>query len=106
MKIDNSILKFGFAAFLFLSLWACEDIEDSFDKEPPGVVSNVEITPMSGGAKITYDLPDDDDILFVKASYVNSLDQSVFKVSSFYSNEIEIDGFNDTQEHEGKHPGG
>nr|WP_321411715.1 DUF4959 domain-containing protein [uncultured Carboxylicivirga sp.] len=100
MKIYNSILKIFVALLTICGLWSCEDKTEDIDRIPPGTVSNVEITPLNGGAKITYELPKDEDILFVKAVYVNSLGQSVFKVSSFYSDVIEIDGFNDTDEHE------
>ena len=82
-------------------LSACQD-EEVGDSIPPGKVSNVQIMPEHGGALISYDLPADDDILYVKANYENSKGEKLFKVCSFYDNNIEIDGYNDTLRHEVK----
>lgn len=84
---------------LMIAFVACNKDEEA-DMTPPGIVSNVLIEPLNGGAKITYKLPEDNDILFVKASYTNSLGKEVFKVGSLYNSEIEIDGFNDINEHQ------
>lgn len=70
------------------------------DVTPPGKVSDVQIVPTNGGAILTYVLPDSEDVLFAKASYTNTLGEDVFKVSSYYKNEIEIEGFNDTLSHQ------
>jgi hypothetical protein len=84
---------------LMIAFVACNKDEEA-DMTPPGIVSNVSIEPLNGGAKITYKLPEDNDILFVKASYTSSLGKEVFKVGSLYNSEIEIDGFNDINEHQ------
>jgi len=99
MKTATNTIIATIASILLIGFSACEKKEEG-DLTPPGVVTNVEIEPLNGGAKISYELPSDNDILFVKASYTNSLGTNVFKVSSFYDNIIEIDGFNDTNEHE------
>ena len=84
-----------FSVLVLSFLISCQD-ETKKDTSPPGVLTVNEIIPTHGGAKIAYTLPSDDDILFVKARYVNSLGNEVFKVSSHYRDTIEIDGFNDT----------
>jgi hypothetical protein len=101
MKIYK-LLKTSFLAFLLVGfVFACNKTDDqNNDSIPPGKVSNVSVEPTNGGAFVTYDLPDDEDVLFVKASYTNTLGEDVFKVSSYYKNQIEIDGYNDTLKHE------
>lgn len=72
---------------------ACK--EEILDTTAPGKVTNVSYTPTNGGAILTYTAPDDNDLLYVKAVYTNSLGREVFKVSSHYGDSIEIDGFKD-----------
>lgn len=76
---------------------ACE--EEVKDITAPGMVSNVQVIPIHGGAKITYTLPADEDVLFAKVYYTNTLGDDLFKVSSFYTDTVVIDGYNDTLEH-------
>lgn len=85
----------SFTILLLFFAVSCE--EDNLDTTPPSTVSNVNVEALNGGAKITYNLPGDDDILYVRAEYTNSLGEEVFKSSSRYVNSVEIDGFNDTQ---------
>lgn len=100
-KIKYQYLGIGLVVFLLI-LTACKKEEENLDKQAPGVVTNVEITPTHGGALITYELPADTDILYVKASYTNTLGQDMFKVSSFYDTTIELVGYNDVNQHEVK----
>lgn len=86
------------ALFSLLAFYACDN-DDSGDSTPPGNLIIKEVIPTNGGAKITYTLPSDEDVLFVKAKYTNSLGNEVFKVSSYYNDTIELDGFNDTLPH-------
>ncbi len=86
-------------AILALGLFSCNDNEKDFDTTPPGKLTIKDVIPTNGGAKITYTLPDDNDVLFVKARYTNSLGNEVFKVSSIYNDTIELDGFRDTTSH-------
>ena len=66
-------------ALLFAFAVSCE--EEALDTTPPGVISITEVEPLNGGAKISYTLPNDEDILYVRAEYTNSLGVEVFKVS-------------------------
>lgn len=89
--------------FLVISLFltACE--KDTLDNTPPPTaVNNLTYIPTNGGAIISYNLPEDSSILFVKAVYVNSQNNEVFKVASTYNRKIEIDGFNDESTHKVK----
>jgi hypothetical protein len=61
--------------------------------EKPQPVSNVKVTPVSGGAVIKYDLPNSNDLRYIKASY--KLDNGIERETkaSIYQNEILVDGF-------------
>ena len=74
---------------------ACSDKEDG-DTTPPGVLTVNMVTPTNGGGIINYTLPNDNDILYVKAEYTNSNGVDVSRASSSYNNSIEIDGLNQT----------
>lgn len=76
------------AAFAFT---ACN--EEILDTTAPGKVTNASYKPTNGGAILTFTAPGDDDLLYVKAVYTNSLGKEVFKVTSHYGDSIEIDGF-------------
>ena len=83
-------------AILFISfttLLGCEDDENQ-DSTPPGSLTIENITPTNGGGIISYMLPNDPDILFVRAEYTNSLGVDVYRVSSSHNNSVEIDGLN------------
>jgi len=74
---------------------SCQDTE-SGDVTAPGKLIVETITPTNGGGIISYTLPDDSDILFVRAEYTNTLGEDVFRVSSVHNNEVEISGLNQT----------
>lgn len=88
--------KIKYLLFIFLGLMLSCSTDDNLDITPPGKISNFTVVPTNGGGIISYDLPTDNDILYVKAVYVNSKNEEVFKVSSKYNNEIEINGLNQT----------
>ena len=90
MKISK-ILSILFISLVIL--FGCKDDENG-DSTPPGSLSVEDITPTNGGGIISYLLPDDSDILFVRAEYTNSLGVDVYRVSSSHNNYIEIDGLN------------
>ena len=61
------------AAFAFT---ACN--EEVLDTTAPGKVTNISYKPTNGGAILTFTAPDDDDLLYAKAVYTNSLGKEVF----------------------------
>jgi len=98
MKIYNNNYNFFIFAlfgFLALSMVSCDN-ENNEDTIPPGKLTVKDIISTNGGAKISYSLPDDNDILFVRAQYTTTLGNEVFKASSYYNDTIEVDGFDDT----------
>lgn len=70
--------------------------QQPIDNVPPGPVSNVKVDNKPGGAILTYKLPTDEDLLYVKAVY--SLKDGVISESrsSLYSDTLRIAGFGDT----------
>jgi len=58
-------------------------------------VTNISWTPVSGGAIITYTAPQNNNLQYVRADYVNSLGKAVFNVCSIYEHQIEITGLMD-----------
>lgn len=67
---------------------------------PPGPVSNVSVENQHGQAKLTYTVPSDKDLLYVKAVYTIASGVKREVKTSYYSNSMIIDGFADTLQHE------
>lgn len=98
-KLINSLLL----VIVILSFNKCTEIknwdETIVDNVPPGKVSNPEVINIPGGAIITYSLPDDKDLLGVKAVYSYKENSEIFEAfSSAYTDTIKIEGFPDTEE--------
>ena len=83
-----------FTLFCFIS-FSCSKSEDG-DTNPPSVLTVDSVTPTNGGGVISYTLPNDTDILYVRAEYTNSNGVDVNRASSYHNNSIEIDGLNQT----------
>ena len=91
---------FFLAVVLFSMVFFSCNGDDTVDNSPaPKPVTNLTYDKTNGGAIIHYDLPVDENLLFVRAEYTNTLKKEVSKVSSRYENKIEIDGFNDLDSH-------
>jgi hypothetical protein len=87
--------KLLFLTILFFAVSSCSKQDDG-DTTPPSVLTVDSVTPTNGGGIISYTLPNDDDILYVRAEYTNSNGVDVSRASSSYNNSIEIDGLNQT----------
>jgi hypothetical protein len=74
----------------------------SSNATPPGLVSNVKVVNEHGQATITYTLPGDQDLAYVKAEYDLVAGQKREVRASYYTNTMVLDGFGDTNEHEVK----
>ncbi len=69
------------------------------DNTAPKPVSNPVVVNMDGKSKITYKLPDETDLLYVKATYTLDTGEKVeVKASSFYNSMI-VDGFGRSAQH-------
>ena len=96
--MKNSILLLF---VLFFITFACKQEpvgQQPIDVVPPGPVSNVKIKNTPGGAILTFSLPQDEDLLYVKAVY--SLKEGVMSESrsSLYSDTLRVAGFGDMTE--------
>lgn len=69
---------------------------------PPGVVTNISIKNQPAQATITYTLPKDQDLLYVKAVYPLRSGAIREVKASYYTNTMILDGFADTDVHDVK----
>ncbi len=82
---------------LFVS---CTELERGIpvkdDETPPPPITNISVTNIPGGAEIDYQLPESDNLLYVMAEYSLDGENVLTKKSSFYNNNIRLEGFPDT----------
>ena len=88
-----------------LSAVACkEDLGDktpsSSDKTSPGTVTDVQVSNTAGGAEISYSLPNEGNVLYVKAVYKLPTGETKIAKSSRYSSKLVLEGFADTLRHD------
>ena len=89
------IKKITFSILFVTLIFSCSKNEN-VDTTPPGILFDISVVPTNGGGIISYSLPSDNDISYVRAEYTNSQGEDVFRVSSRYNNSIEINGLNQT----------
>lgn len=91
----DKIFQLSLVVLIAFVIWACEEtvLKPLSYGEKPDPVTNYRIESLAGGAKITFDLPSSDDLLYVKAEY--ELDGGTVREakSSIYKNFLTIDGF-------------
>lgn len=100
MKIYKNYLLIPFL-LLFIVL-ACEEDNHapvSLGGGAPSPVSGLVLESMPGAAKISYRLPSDKNLLYVKARYEIRPGVPREIKSSFYSSNLVVDGFGDTTEY-------
>ena len=101
-KITKYLLLFTFIGIIF----SCKEEElrqpAENDTTVPQLVSNVRVENLSGKARITYKLPNDKNLLYVKAVFTLANGTNFEAKSSFYKDTVVVEGFADTQEHEVK----
>jgi len=66
---------------------------------PPGLVTNTSVVNLPASAKITYTLPTDADLLYIKAEYTLANGTKMQVKSSYYNNSLVVEGFGDTKPH-------
>jgi len=104
---NTNIMKTNLLLILIFSIMLIGCSEEKMEPmgsntTPPGQVTNVSIESQPGQVKLTYTLPKDQDLLYVKAVYLlNSGVEREIK-SSYYTNSMILDGFGDTFEHDVK----
>ena len=85
--------------YLFVSFAFCFGCKEEFigqyptDNVPPKNVTNVSVQNIAGGAILTYNLPEEDDLLCITAIYTLPDGRTKEMSSSAYSNNITLKGF-------------
>ena len=92
----NKLTNFVTIALIGFIISSCENNDLKRDTNPPGKLLIESVVSTSGGGVIFYNLPSDDDVLFVRADYKNSQNDEVYRVSSKDNDSIEISGLIDT----------
>ena len=98
--IQNQKLSFINCVVCIMLMMACDEVEKgqyAIDNIPPGQVSNVIVENLQGGAVITYTVPDDEDLLYVKVVYQMSDGTQVEQKSSAYGSRIVVEGLGRAQ---------
>ncbi|WP_147676550.1 DUF5000 domain-containing lipoprotein [Algibacter pacificus] len=92
------ILKYSAIALCTAFAISCSD--DQNEHSPliennaiPGQISNIVVTDLSGKSEITYNLPNDKNLLYVKANYVLDNGTEMEVKSSYYKKSLLIEGF-------------
>jgi hypothetical protein len=94
MKTLNNFLSFLLIASLAI---ACKDDEPVSDTTAPNPVLNPVVENLPGAARISYTLPDDENLLYVRAEYERNGQKQEAK-ASYYKNNVMVEGFGDTKE--------
>lgn len=78
--------------FMFFSCQEEERGQYPIDSTPPGKIKSFEVENIGGGAIISYVLPDDEDILYVKATYKLDNGTPMEVISSVFATKLEVVG--------------
>ncbi len=77
-------------------LTGCEEKEEVKEPWNSPALTEYTVTPINGGATITYTIPNDPQILYIMAEYERS-GKIYTEKSSVYKNKLTIEGFNTTE---------
>lgn len=98
--------KYSLAIFFMMALlFSCKEDEHEplvKNDNKPGILTNVKVENIQGGAKISYTLPNDQDLLYVQAIFSSKSGEERIVKSSIYKNFVVLDGFADTDEYQVK----
>ncbi|WP_418892539.1 DUF4959 domain-containing protein [Limibacterium fermenti] len=101
MKKAGNVIMIALALGSLL-FFACNDEnKETKGKWNPGPIEEYSITPINGGATITYTIPNDEDILYVMAEYERNGKIFTDK-SSVYKNSLTIEGFHNVDKVQAK----
>jgi len=103
IKKQNMRTIFSMFAICLLGLIACNEEELGplvVQDGKPNILSNISVENLNGGARISYTLPDDPDLLYVTATYPLSSGVQRTVKSSVFGNSLTLEGFSTTDERE------
>lgn len=87
----------GLLTIILFFAFACQEEkigQNPIDNIPPSGISNVQVEALPGGAKISYDLPNETDISYVICEYMFKGIKKIVR-SSIYSNFVIVEGLPD-----------
>ncbi len=101
--MKNYMRYFLLLAVVIVGMIQCADDVDRGiptlkDDAPPSPVTGVQVEAIPGGAILSYTLPKSGNLLYVMAEYTIG-DKLFEKKSSFYSNNLTVEGFPDTKQY-------
>lgn len=101
--MKNYMRYFLLLAVVIVGMIQCTDDVDRGiptlkDDAPPSPVTGVQVEAIPGGAILSYTLPKSGNLLYVMAEYTIG-DKLFEKKSSFYSNNLTVEGFPDTKQY-------
>lgn len=100
MRVKQLIIVISFLGFFISNCKEDQLAPIEKDDTAPAPVTNVAMESIPGGARISYSLPKEDDLLYVLATYkLGDNKKREFK-SSFYTNNVVVEGFPDTETHD------
>lgn len=83
-----------------LVVLSCKEVpigQIAIDSIPPAPLKDVIITPTYGGAHITYTIPSEEDVSYVKCEFIYK-GKTRTVLSSIYKNHLDVDGIGDPEE--------
>lgn len=102
----HAVKVFSIVWFFLFLFTACKENQigpmDKSDDTPPGSVTDVTVENLPGAAVVSYDLPEDSDLLYVEAVYQINNETTREARSSLFNNSLSVVGFGDTLQHDVK----
>jgi len=99
-QIKKIILLYGLTVLFSYGLFSCSEEpvgQTPTDSTAPGKIINPTVENLPGGAKISYTLPGDKDLLYVEVVYtINGVEKT--DAASLYANSVEVMGYGSTDE--------
>src|SRR5690606_9117476 len=96
INLSSFVIRYFFPIGIVI-MTACKEEQigqTAVDGTPPSAVKNVRVEPLPGGAKISYDLPDETDISYITCEYMFNNEKKVAR-SSIYNDYVTIEGLAD-----------
>jgi len=82
------------------ALFGCSDSDDNKTGNRPDAITNVTFTPNNGGGYFLYTVPDNPDLLYIRADYIIDTGEKISKTNSIYSDTLFIEGLGQVKEYE------
>ena len=92
-KFMKSFIFLGLLAFALSCSEEVEQMPLESNSIAPRPVTNVDVENLAGKVKLTYTLPDNEDLLYVKANYTLPTGREMEVKSSLYSSSMILQGF-------------